>query len=105
MESVVSNDDDVPFTRMRAVSLVGQTQVIPPSLCRVGYHTGEEQNVDLSPNENTANVVVGDVHIVVLQHGYAGNSYDMCLLKNVLTSHFPDYIHVMTLLVFELVKA
>lgn len=59
------------FSRLRSVSDIGQ-----------------------DASSSKANIVVGDFHLIVMQHGFQGNAFDMALLRNALVTHLPDYTHV-----------
>lgn len=41
------------------------------------------------------------VHLIVMQHGFLGSSYDLRLLQNAVSVELPDYTHVSNLITFK----
>lgn len=55
--------------------------------CKIGLR---ELSLKMPSGKSNKKRLDDDLHLVVLQHGFQGSSYDMRMLKNTLLAEFPS---------------
>eukprot|EP01038_Epipyxis_sp_PR26KG_P010970 gene10970-14734_t len=63
------------------------------------HHRGDvivndKNNNNKNDDNNDENDDEPPIHLIVLQHGFLGNSYDMRLIQNIITAELPSYTQV-----------